>query len=79
MKKCMYVAVLVAVLGFTACGSDDDSMDICKSCANGPISIELCDKGNGTYSINGEPPIDIPEGSTFDEIFMVSCETIGAP
>ncbi len=74
----MYVAVLGLTVGFTACGSDDDGNSNCKSCANGAVSIELCDLGDGTYTINGEDPIDIPADSSFDEVFELSCTAIGA-
>ncbi len=76
MKKLMYVAVVALALGFTSCGSDDDGG--CPSCDNGPVSISVCDNGDGTYSIEGGTPIEIPEGQTFDDVFAQACSFISA-
>ncbi len=78
MKKLMLIAVFAFSLILTSCGSDDDGNSNCRECANGAVSIELCDLGNGTYSINGEGAIEIPADSSFDEVFELSCTAIGA-
>ncbi|WP_282088593.1 hypothetical protein [Aquimarina algiphila] len=78
MKNLMYVAVCILVLSLTACGSDDDGNGNCRTCSNGPVSIEVCDNGDGTFSIEGGAAQDIPDGSTFDEQFNAACAQIGA-
>ena len=76
MKKLMLMALIVVALGITSCGNDDDGNPGCQSCGEGAISIELCDNGDGTYSVNGENAGDIPEGFTFQELVDQSCAAI---
>ncbi len=79
MKQFMLSTVCAFVLILTSCGSDDDGGNSnCRSCGTGIVSIELCDNGDGTYSVNGEGNVDIPEGTTFDEIVTASCAAINA-
>ncbi|WP_062055806.1 hypothetical protein [Aquimarina longa] len=77
MKKIISVVVFSLFVGFTACSSDDDNGN-CKQCANGPVSIEVCDNGDGTFSVEGGTAQKIPEGSTFENQFNAACSQIGA-
>ena len=77
MKKLMYVAMCILVFGCTACSSDDGNGN-CRSCTNGPVSISVCDNGDGTFSVEGGPAQEIPAGSSFDEQFDAACAVIGA-
>lgn len=72
MKKIMYLITSVLVLGFTACGSDDDDEDVSNSneCIECSIA-KICNNGDNTATISilglAEEIVDIPEGTTFDE------------
>ncbi|WP_103866662.1 hypothetical protein [Aquimarina sp. I32.4] len=77
MKKIKYILVSFLVMGFLACGSDDDSNSNCRTCSNGPVSIDVCDNGDGTFSVEGGAAQDIPDGATFEDQFTAACAQIG--
>jgi len=80
MKKVFLFSFLVSTLFVISCGSDDDGgKGNCRTCANGPVSVDICDNGDGTYSVNGDSDkIPIPSDSNFEAVVQQSCEIIGA-
>lgn len=56
LKKCMFGIglMLTLSLGLLSCSSDDDgdSKD-CSSCSLEGQTIELCDNGDGTFTLSG--------------------------
>jgi len=80
MKKALFLPFLVSILFAISCGDDDDGgKGNCQTCSNGPVSVDVCNNGDGTYSVNGDSDkIPIPSDSNFDAIVKQSCEAIGA-
>lgn len=82
----MSIVLLGTTLVFAACGSDDDSSDPvtdCQTCnqevEGQNISSEICDNGDGTYTItflNEEETEDL-NGATFEQI-IAAFEALGA-
>ena len=46
------ITMLAMVLGLSSCSSDDDDNRTCDSCDLQGQTIEICDNGNGTYTVS---------------------------
>ncbi len=76
MKKLLFCAALIAAVAVTSCKSDDNGGDDgCETCDFNGESLELCDNGDGTYSLDGEE-IEL-DGQSFNEI-VFALELLGA-
>ncbi|MGB5236736.1 MAG: hypothetical protein WBM43_14420 [Flavobacteriaceae bacterium] len=53
-KKCILGISIVAAmaLGFSSCSDDDGDDRICESCDLQGQNVEICDNGDGTYTIS---------------------------
>lgn len=51
MKKTLLFLTTLAVLSVAGC-SNDEEKNTCESCTGPNISLELCDNGNGTYTLS---------------------------
>lgn len=81
-KKCMFgISLLVTMsMGLLSCSSDDDgdSKD-CDSCTAQGQTLEICDNGDGTYTLSGGgesetfPASDL-EGADPAEFIGLICE-----
>ena len=56
MKKTILFMALVATVVFTGCSKDDDDKK-CESCTAQGQKIEICENGDGTYSMTGSSEI----------------------
>ena len=76
MKKVLFFAALSVAVAVTSCKSDDNGGDDgCQTCDFNGESIELCDNGDGTYSLDGEDTE--LDGQSFNEI-VLAFELLGA-
>lgn len=50
MKKALLFMSLALAVSFTSCSNDDD--DSCSSCTASNQKVEICDNGDGTYTLN---------------------------
>lgn len=50
MKKLVFSLIAVACLGFIGCSDDEDDNN-CESCTALEQTIEICDNGDGTFSV----------------------------
>ena len=53
LKKCILGISIVATMaiGISSCSSDDDDRD-CDSCELQGQTVEICDNGDGTYTVS---------------------------
>jgi hypothetical protein len=82
LKKCMFGIglILTLSLGLISCSSDDDgdSRD-CDSCSAQGQTLEICDNGDGTFTLSGGgesetfPASDL-EGVDPSEFIGLICE-----
>jgi len=88
MKKLVFSLMAVTALGFTSCGSDDDSSDdnssecvICELTEEGiTTDSEICENGDGSFTISSEGSeitFEESDGITFDQ-FIDALEDAGA-
>ncbi len=85
MKRIKIAILAIGVLGFAACGSDDNDefVENCETCsltiATQQVVSEYCDNGDGTVTINtaGVETTENLEGVTFDQ-FIAAFELLGA-
>ena len=85
MKRIKIAILAIGVLGFTACGSDDngDSIDNCETCTlsilDENVVSEYCDNGDGTITVTtaGVEQTEDLDGATFDQ-FIAAFELLGA-
>lgn len=52
MKKSLLLMALTALL-FVACKKDDGGGNDCNSCSLQGTKIQICDNGDGTYTLSG--------------------------
>ncbi|MGB5386856.1 MAG: hypothetical protein WBN20_08740 [Eudoraea sp.] len=85
MKRIKIAILAIGVLGFTACGNDDNDeiIDSCETCSlmimDQEVVSEYCDNGDGTVTITtaGVEQTEDLEGVTFDQ-FIAAFELLGA-
>lgn len=85
MKRIKIAILAIGVLGFTACGNDDNDeiIDNCETCSlmvmDQEVVSEYCDNGDGTVTITtaGVEQTEDLEGVTFDQ-FIAAFELLGA-
>lgn len=76
------MALLIGVLAFNSCSSDDDGKDEsssdCRTCEVFTITQEYCDNGDGTVTIttNGQEEKEDLDGATFAQ-FILGIELLG--
>jgi len=56
MKKSILLFAFVGTIVFTSCSSDDDNG--CESCTLQGERIELCDNGDGTFTLTAVDEVD---------------------
>ena len=57
MKKSILLPALICVSICIGCSKDDEKKNTCESCTGSNIVLELCDNGDGTYTLSkGEAP-----------------------
>ena len=80
MKKILFFAAVLAAVTVTSCKSDDNGGgdDGCTTCSfdGEEESVEFCNNGDGTYTIDGQEQ-DIPNGTSFNQI-ITAFELLGA-
>ena len=81
MKKLISSAVLIGVLAFSSCSSDDSKDDPsgeCKTCEIFTVTQEYCDNEDGSVTIttNGQEEIEDLDGATFAQ-FIIGIELFG--
>jgi hypothetical protein len=82
MKKILFFAAVLAAVTVTSCKSDDNGGgdDDCTTCSfegdSSEESVEFCNNGDGTYTIDGVEQ-DIPDGTSFNQI-ITAFELLGA-
>jgi len=52
MKKPLLIIAVFVLFICTGSCSDDDEKNTCASCTGTNIAYELCDNGNGTYTLS---------------------------
>ncbi len=52
MKKSLYLLTLICISICIGCSSDDNDKNKCESCTGTNIAYELCDNGNGIYTLS---------------------------
>ncbi|MEL6916726.1 MAG: hypothetical protein AAFO99_03245 [Bacteroidota bacterium] len=58
MKKPILAIASIMAVVFTGCSSDDDSNGNCDSCTLQGERIELCDNGDGTFTLTAAGEVD---------------------
>ncbi|MGB5228683.1 MAG: hypothetical protein WBN55_10500 [Eudoraea sp.] len=85
MKRIKIAILAIGVLGFTACGNDnnDEIIDSCETCSlmimDQEVVSEYCDNGDGTITITtaGVEQTEDLGDATFDQ-FIAAFELLGA-
>ncbi|MGB5359256.1 MAG: hypothetical protein WBN27_04860 [Eudoraea sp.] len=85
MKRIKIAILAIGVLGFTACGNDDNDeiIDNCETCSlmimDQEVTSEYCDNGDGTVTITtaGVEQTEDLGDATFDQ-FIAAFELLGA-
>jgi len=85
MKRIKIAILAIGVLGFTACGNDDNDeiIDSCETCSlmimDQEVVSEYCDNGDGTVTITtaGVEQTEDLGDATFDQ-FIAAFELLGA-
>lgn len=52
MKKLLLLLSFICVSVCIGCSNDEDNENKCESCTSANIAYELCDNGNGTYTLS---------------------------
>ena len=52
MKKSILLLTLICVSICIGCSNDDEDKNTCESCTGPEIALEICDNGNGTYTLS---------------------------
>ena len=69
MKKPLLFLALAAAVAFASCSDDDDDKN-CDSCTLQGEKLEICDNGDGTYTLSGGG-----ESETIDEADLQGVST----
>lgn len=82
MKKTLLFFALAAAVAFTSCSKDDDD-NKCDSCTAQGQKIEICDNGDGSYTIStndGAETITEAElgGLTPKQVVDLTCEALNS-
>ena len=80
MKKVVLFMALAATVAFTSCSKDDDDENKCESCTANDTKVEICENGNGTYTLTiGDEESDTIEdlgGLTPKQVVESTCEAL---
>ena len=69
MKKPLLFLAMAATVAFASCSDDDDDKN-CDSCTLQGEKLEICDNGDGTYTLSGGG-----ESETIDEADLQGVST----
>jgi len=73
MKKSILLTALLCVSICIGCSKDDDKKNTCESCTGTNIVLEICDNGDGTYTLSkGEAPQIVTQTVTELDLQVVS-------
>ena len=73
MKKSILLSALICVSICIGCSKDDEKKNTCDSCTGTNIAYEICDNGDGTYTLSkGEGPQTVTQIVTEEDLLGVS-------
>jgi len=73
MKKSILLSALICVSICIGCSKDDEKKNTCESCTGTNIVLEICDNGDGTYTLSkGEAPQATTQTVTEQDLLVAS-------